>query len=493
MSPTYDLVIIGGGTAALIAALGGAGVGARVALIERDRVGGDCLWTGCVPSKALIAAAATAHTMASAARHGIEPVSPVVDLGRVMASVRAPQQVIEPHDSPERLREAGVEVFTGHGRFTGHGTIAVEHPKGGTTQLRYRRALIATGSRPVVPDIDGLDAAAPLTSDNLWDLGQLPARLVVLGGGPIGCELGQAFARLGSQVTIVESMPHLLPRETDRVAAALTGRLVGEGIDVRTSSTAIRVDTVTDGAGFELVVRSNGVDSMVPFDKILVSVGRRPNSADLGLDAIGVSVDERGHVVVDDMLRTAAAGVFAAGDITGVMPFTHVAAYQARIVVTNALFSMRRRASYDNIPAVTFTAPEVARVGLDEPSARQRWGARAKVQRFDYATLDRAVAQGDAFGYAELIGDPKGRIVGATVVGEGAGESIAELTAWIASGAKLAALSQTVHAYPTFTEGPSRAADELLRAKYFSPKMRRVSGLVLRASRGIDRVTHRGG
>ncbi|MGD9792066.1 MAG: NAD(P)/FAD-dependent oxidoreductase [Acidimicrobiia bacterium] len=493
MTKTYDLVVIGGGTAALIAALGGAGVGARVALIERHRVGGDCLWTGCVPSKALIAAAATAHTMSSASRHGIDPVSPVVDLARVMASVRAAQRIIEPHDSPDRLREVGVEVFTGHGRFTGHGTIEVDGSDGNTSQLRYRRALVATGSRPVVPHIDGLDAAAPLTSDTVWDLEVLPTRLVLLGGGPIGCELGQSFARLGSKVTIVESMPHLLPREADRVAAALTERLAGEGIEVRTSTTATRVDITDNGAGFELMVMSNGVESTIPFDNILVSVGRRPTTADLGLDAIGARVDERGYVVVDDMLRTTADNVFAAGDVTGVMPFTHVAAYQARIVVTNALFSMRRRASYDHIPAVTFTAPEVARVGLDEPGARQRWGSRAVVQRFDYATLDRAVANGDAFGYAELIGDPKGRIVGATVIGDAAGETIAEMTAWIASGAKIATVSQTVHAYPTFAEGPSRAADELLRAKYFSPQMRRISAIALGVSRRVDRFMRRGG
>ncbi|MEO5843044.1 MAG: FAD-dependent oxidoreductase [Acidimicrobiales bacterium] len=234
--------------------------------------------------------------------------------------------------------------------------------------------------------------------------------------------------------------------------------------------------------------------SAIPtFDRILVSVGRRPSTADLGLESVGVEIDERGYVIVDDHLRTSASAIFAAGDVTGAMPFTHVAAYQARIVDTNALFAMRRKASYTNIPSVTFTDPEIARVGLDAAAARERWGDRALVQRFDYATLDRAIAHGDASGFAELIGDPKGRLVGATVVSTAAGESIAELTAWIATGAKIATISQTVHAYPTFSEGPSRAADDVLRAKYFSPKMRRVIRPVLSLLRFLDRMRNRGG
>ena len=487
MNDLYDLVIIGGGTAALIAAHGAAGVGARVALVEQHRVGGDCLWTGCVPSKALIAAAATAHTMRDAARHGIDPIEPQVDLARVMATIRAAQHVIEPHDSPERLRDAGVDVHVGHGRFTAPGTIDVDG-----RPLRYRKALIATGSRPVVPPIDGLTAATPLTSDDIWTLTVLPRRMIVLGGGPIGCELGQSFDRLGAQVAIVEALPHLLPREQPDVGEHLRRVLKSEGIAVHVATRATRVECAVDGDGFVLHTDHDGRAGAIAFDRILVSVGRRPSTAELGLESVGVDLDARGYITVDDHLRTSAADIFAAGDVTGTMPFTHVAAYQARLVVTNALFGLRRRADYAHIPSVTFTDPEIARVGLDATTARERWGARAIVQRFDYATLDRAITHGEATGFAELVGDPKGRLVGATVVGTAAGESIAELTAWIATGSKIATISQTVHAYPTFSEGPSRAADDLLRAKYFSPRMRRVTRPAIGVFRFIDRLRHRG-
>jgi pyruvate/2-oxoglutarate dehydrogenase complex dihydrolipoamide dehydrogenase (E3) component len=482
----YDLVVIGGGTAALVAAHGAAGVGARVALVEERRVGGDCLWTGCVPSKRLLAAAAAAHTMRTADRHGLPRVEPIVDLAAVMAQVRAAQATIEPHDSPAGLRAAGVDVVEGHGRFTSPGRIDV----GGRT-LTYRYALIATGSRPAVPGIDGLAGAGPLTSDNVWDLDRLPPRLVVLGGGPIGCELGQAFARLGSRVTIIEAQPTLLPLEMGHVGAALSGRLAAEGVDVRVATIARAVETDSSTGTRQLVVEHHGALDRVTFDEILVAVGRLPATAELGLDTVGVHLDQRGYVTVDAKLRTTADRIYAAGDITGTMPFTHVAAYQARIVVTNALFHLHRRADYDNIPSVTFTSPEVARVGLDARAARERWAGRTVVQRFDYAMLDRAIANGDAFGFAELIGDPKGHLVGATVVGDTAGESIAELTAWIATGAKIATISHTVHAYPTFAEGPSRAADDLLRAKYFSPRMRRIIAPALVLLRCLDRARNR--
>jgi pyruvate/2-oxoglutarate dehydrogenase complex dihydrolipoamide dehydrogenase (E3) component len=487
MSDRYDLVVIGGGTAALIAAHGAAGIGARVALVEQHRLGGDCLWTGCVPSKALIAAAAAAHTMRHADLHGLEPRTTEVDLARVMQAVRAAQRVIEPHDSPERLRDMGVDVVVGRGRFRSQGTIDVD----GRT-LRYRKAIIATGSRPAVPRIEGLGASQPLTSDTLWDLQQLPRRLAVLGGGPIGCELGQAFARLGSRVTIVEALPHLLPRELPPVGELIAARLRSEGVTVLTGTSALRVEPGAPGGGFRMVLDKAASSGDVAFDQIVVAVGRRASTAELGLETVGVDLDERGYVVVDARLRTTSPHVYAAGDVTGVMPFTHVAAYQSRVAVPNALLGLRRRASYDHIPAVTFTDPEVARVGLDADAARERWGDKAVVQRFDYAGLDRAITHRDTTGFAELVGDPRGTLVGATVVGPAAGESIAELTAWLATGSKLTAISQTVHAYPTFTEGPSRAADEILRAKYFSPRMRRITGPVLSLLRSIDRPRTRG-
>lgn len=477
MNTRHDLVCIGGGTAGLVASLGVAGLGGRVALIEQHRTGGDCLWTGCVPSKALLAAGATAHSMRTAERHGITAVDPDVDLTAVMAWVRRAQAVIEPHDSPERLRSAGVEVIEGRAHFAGPGRIRV-----GGRELGYRAALVATGAHPVVPPVEGLDAAEPLTSDTVWELDRLPGRLVVLGGGPIGCELGQAFARLGSSVTVVEALATLLPRERPDVGGLLAECLRGEGIDVRTGVRAVRVTPKGEAADVHL---DDG--SVVGADRILVASGRRPNSAGLGLDSVGVEVDDRGHVVVDDRLRTTGDHVYAAGDVTGAMPFTHVAAHQARLVVTNAMLRTRRRAAYHLIPWVVFTSPEVARVGLDAPAAVERWGDRAVVQRYDLSQLDRAVAEGTGRGWVELVGDPKRVLVGATVVGHSAGETIAELTAWITEGARIDAVSTTVHAYPTYAEGASRAADDVLRARYFAPRVTRLTSVLLSVLRRVDR------
>lgn len=477
MTDRFDLVSIGGGTAGLVATLGVAGIGGRAALIEAGRVGGDCLWTGCIPSKALLAAAATAHSMRSADRHGIEPVSPEVDLARIMATVRRAQAIVEPQDSPERLRSNGVEVIEGRARFGGPGRIEVDG-----RVLSYRTALIATGSRPVVPPIDGLAEADPLTSNTIWGLDELPARLAVLGGGPIGCELGQAFARLGSAVTIVEALPTLMPRESAEVGGFLAERLGSEGVDVRTGVRARSV--APDKASWSLQLDDG---TSVVFDRILVAVGRRPNTEDLDLEEVGVETDESGHVVVERRMITTGDHIYAAGDVTGTMPFTHVAAHQARLVVTNAMLRTRRSVHYDRIPWVTFTDPEIARVGLDANAARQRWGERAVVQRYDYAELDRAVTEAANQGWAELVGDPKRRLVGATIVGRAAGESIAELTAWVVGGARIDAVSTTVHAYPTFAEGPSRAADDVLRARYFDPRLTRVTARALAVLRRLDR------
>lgn len=477
MSDRYDLVSIGGGTAGLVAALGVAGMGGRSALIEADRPGGDCLWTGCVPSKALLSAAATAHAMRTAHRHGISPVSPTIELGRVMERVRQAQAVIEPHDSPERLRANGVEVIKGRGRFADTGRIEAA----GRT-LSFRAALIATGSHPRLPPIEGLAEADPSTSDTIWRLEELPSRLAVLGGGPIGCELGQAFARLGSSVTLVESEATLLPREDPDVGRFLGRCLADEGVTVHTGVRATSVEP--DGVGAWVLTLDNG--STIGFDHILVATGRTPNTAELGLDEVGVELDDRGYVVVDSRLATTADHIYAAGDVTGAMPFTHVAAHHARLVVTNAMLRTRRGVDYDKIPWVTFTDPEIARIGLDGKKARQRWGRRAVVQRYDYANLDRAITQGANRGWAELVGDPKRRLVGATVVGQAAGESIAELAAWIAGGARIDSVSTTVHAYPTFAEGASRAADDVMRARYFNPRLTGFTSKLLTVLRRLD-------
>lgn len=474
----HDLVIVGGGTGGLVGAHIAAGVGARVALIERARTGGDCLWTGCVPSKSLLAAARLAHRMRHADRVGLPPVQPEIDFQAVMAHVRRAQAVIEPQDSPERLRKAGVEVIEDEAVFTGERSL-----RAGDRELRFRRAVLASGSEPVILPVPGLEGAEPLTSENVWELTALPGRLVVVGGGPIGCELAQAFARLGSSVVLVEHDPRLLAVEEERAGRLIESAFAAEGIDVRTG---VSVESVTSaGAGAGAATLSDGTE--VAFDRILAATGRSPRLTGLGLEAAGIRFDEDSGVETDDRLRTTNSSVYAVGDVTGTLPFTHVAAYHARVAVPNALFGLRRRADHDGIPWVTFTDPEVARVGLTHEQARERWGERAKVVDFDYSDLDRAITAGEPAGFARLVGDARSRIVGATVAGTAAGEAIAELAAWIAQGAKIDAVSKTVHAYPTFAEGQARAADEHVRRKLLSPWVRRLTRPALALARLVDR------
>ena len=461
----YDLVVVGGGTAGLVSAVIAAGAGARVAMIEADRSGGDCLWTGCVPSKSLIAAADAAQTIRDAARFGVIAGEPEIDFGRVMDHVDAARARIAPHDSPERLRDDGVEVIEGHGRFLAPGRIDAAG-----RELAYRAAIVATGSTPALPPIPGLEDVEALSTDSIWSLRELPPRLAVLGGGAIGCELGQAFARLGSEVTLIESAPRLLPGEEPEAGALIGARLRAEGVSVRLGAEARAVRPQTGGgATIELEGVGGAEPEQLACDQLLVATGRSPVVADLGLDRVGVETGAGGGVVVDSRLRTTGAGIYAAGDVTAEMPFTHVAAYHARVATLNALFGLRRRVDYTAVPRAIFTDPEVAAVGLSEREARERWGKRATVVSFDYADLDRAITADRVSGFAKLVGDPRGKLLGATVAAPAAAESIGELSARIAAGDGIGSISAAVHAYPTFAEGPARAADEYLRQRYAGP------------------------
>ncbi|TVP67515.1 MAG: FAD-dependent oxidoreductase [Nitriliruptor sp.] len=451
-----DLIVVGGGTAGLVAAIGAAGQGASVTLIERARTGGDCLWTGCVPSKALLAAASAAHTARHSDHLGVHADRVTVDLAEVMAHVRGAIRAIEPHDSPARLRAEGVEVVHGEARFVADDTVAVDGQR-----LRFRTAMVATGAAPVLPPIDGLADAAPLTTETVWDLEELPPRLVVLGGGPIGCELGQAFARLGAEVTLVEMEARLLPREEPEASEVVHAALVREGVDVRTGAraTAVAPATDTDGGWRLALQRGDAGPDEVGFDRILVAAGRRPRTAGLGLETAGIEVDGRGSVVVDDRLRTTNRRVFAGGDVTALLPFTHVAAAHGATVVQNALFGLRAKVDHERIPWVTFTDPEVARVGLSVAEARERFGPGIRIRRTDHGEVDRAWAEARTDGFAQLVGDPKGRLVGATVVGPHAGETIGEVVAWRQQGAKLSAIARgSTHAYPTWSDDIAAAS-----------------------------------
>ncbi len=509
-----DLVVVGGGTAGLVAAFGAAGQGAKVTLVERARTGGDCLWTGCVPSKSLLAAAAAAHAARHSGHLGIHTDQVTVDFPAVMAHVRGAIGAIAPHDSPERLRSEGVEVVDGDARFVADDAIEVAGRR-----LRFRAAMIATGAAPVLPPIEGLAAAGPLTTETVWDLEELPRRLVVLGGGPIGCELGQAFARLGAEVTVVEMESRLLPREEPEASEVVHASLVADGVDVRTGAMATAVLPAGDGTGpsgsgpsgsgpsgtgpdgtgpsgsgpsgtgpdgtgpdgtgpagtghgdgwrLRLQRGEAGPEAVVDevaFDRILVAVGRRPRTAELGLEAAGIEVDRRGAVVVDERLRTSNRRVYAGGDVTALLPFTHVASTHGATVVQNAVFGLRSRVDHDRIPWVTFTAPEVARFGLSVAEARERFGPGIRVHRVGHGAVDRARAEARADGFALLIGDDEGRLVGATVVGPHAGETIGEVVAWRQHDAKVSAIARgSTHAYPTWSDDIAAASLLALRA-----------------------------
>lgn len=441
----WDLLVVGGGTAGIVGAKTAARLGARVLLVERERTGGDCLWTGCVPSKALLAAAGVAASARAGLRFGIGVAEVSVDFAKVMDHVRASIQHIAPVDSVEALEKASVSVRTATARFTGPDSAEVDG-----TPVRFRQALVATGASPAVPPIPGLSEVEHLTSDTVWGLGELPAELVVLGGGSIGCELGQAFARLGSRVSVVEGAPRILPREDPLAAAELARALVEDGVEVHTGSGVARVEPTGPGSG---VLHLEG-GQQVPFSCLLVAVGRAPRTKDIGLGAAGVEVDDRGFVVVDDLLRTTNPRIWAAGDLTGHPQFTHAAGVHASLAVSNAILGVRRKVDLTAVPRVTFTDPEIAAVGLET----DRVADGLRTIDWSHSHVDRAVAEGAFGGFARLVIDKRGRVLGATVVGPRAGETLGELTLAITRGLTTRDLAGVTHAYPTYNDGPWNAA-----------------------------------
>ena len=476
MSRPVDLVVVGGGAAGLVAAKTAAGLGASVVLVERGRPGGDCLWTGCVPSKALLAAARRAHDMRDAGRLGLRPVTPTVDFPAVMAAIHAAVVALEPPDSPVALAAAGVDVVTGAARFTGPDTLTVDGK-----DVPFRRAVIATGAQPVVPDVPGLTPEVVLTSDTVWGIEALPDPLLVLGGGAVGCELAQAFARLGSRVVLVELADRLLPVESPDASAVVAAALAADGVDVRTGTT---LESVT-ARGDEVVaaLRADGRRSEVSAQRVLAAVGRRPDVGGLEPGAAGVDVGERGEVRVDERLRTANPRVFAAGDVTGGLALTHVAGVGGSIAATNALLGPWRRWEPRAVPWVTYTDPEVARVGPTEDQARASHGRGVRTRRVAHAEVDRAVIEGATAGFTEVVLDRRGRVLGACVVAPRAGEMLAELTALVARRGRLRDLAGVVHPYPGWSDGPWRAALDEVTAATRRPLVRGALAAVLATRR----------
>ncbi len=462
MTP-FDLIAIGGGTAGLVTAAGAASLGLRAALVEREALGGDCLWTGCVPSKALIASAKLAHQMRHAAELGLEGAgaSSGHAFRTVMERMRRVRARVAEHDDPERFRKMGVDVVFGSARLEAPDRVSVDG-----RVLQSSRIVIATGALPSAPAIEGLETAGFLTHANAFDQDELPARIAMVGGGPIGLEFAQIYRRLGAAVTVVEVLPTLLPREDPDATRLIAEVLEAEGIAIRVGYGVERVTLAADGTKV-LHLRDadgGGAAHVLEVDEIFVATGRPANTDGLGLEKIGVQLD-RGAVKVDAALRSNVKGIWAAGDVTGGLQFTHVAEYQAKLVLRNAIFPFPRKASYATVPWVTYTDPEVARVGLTEQEAKGRFDG-VKTYRYGFADLDRAIVDGHAEGFIKIVTRKQGRIVGATVVGSGAGDLILPLVMAMNARMKISRLSHLVYPYPTMAEGVKRAADSYYREQF---------------------------
>ena len=455
-----DLIVIGAGSAGLVSAYIGAAVKAKVTLIEKQDMGGDCLNTGCVPSKALIRSAKFLAQAKNSQHYGIRQTDVEFDFADVMERVRRVIDTVAPHDSAERYESLGVEVVKGEARITSPWSVEV-----GKRTLTARGIVVAAGGRPFVPPIPGIEDMDYLTSENLWELRELPERLVVLGGGPIGCELAQAFARFGSRVVQVEMLPRILIREDPEVSEMMTARFREEGVDVRVNHKATRF-LVEDGRKV-LLAEHQGEEVRVEFDALLVAVGRIANTANYGLEELGITLTKSRTLEVNEYLQSRIPTIYACGDVVGPYQFTHMAAHQAWFASVNALFGSflkRFRVDYSVVPWATFTDPEVARVGLNEEEAREQ-GIDCEVTVYDIDDLDRAITDEEARGFVKVLTVPgKDRILGVTIVGEHAGDVIAEYVSAMKNKVGLNKILATIHIYPTLAEANKYAAGEWKRA-----------------------------
>jgi pyruvate/2-oxoglutarate dehydrogenase complex dihydrolipoamide dehydrogenase (E3) component/uncharacterized membrane protein YdjX (TVP38/TMEM64 family) len=465
-----NLVVIGAGAAGLVTSYIAAAVKAKVTLIEAHKMGGDCLNTGCVPSKALIRSAKLAHQIRHGEHYGLAAGAPAFSFRKVMARVHEIIRAVEPHDSIERYTGLGVEVLQGYARVVDPWTVEVRLNDGGTQRLTTRSIVIAAGARPFVPPLPGIDEVAYVTSDTVWEafaaLDAPPPRLVVLGGGPIGCELAQAFARLGSAVTQIQRGARILPREDEDVSAHALTALERDGVEVLTGHAALRCEIERDGENLRrfIVVEHAGQRRRIEFDALLCAVGRVARLTGYGLEELGIPTDQT--VVTNEYLETRYPNIYAAGDVAGPFQFTHVAAHQAWYATVNALFGRLRRfkVDYRVVPHATFIDPEVARVGLNEREAKEQ-GVAYEVTRYGVDDLDRAIADGAAQGFVKVLTVPgKDRILGATIVGEHAGDLLAEFTLAMKHGLGLNKILGTIHTYPTLSEANKYAAGEWKRA-----------------------------
>lgn len=450
---TYNMVVIGGGTAGLVSAAGAAGLGAKVALIERDLLGGDCLNVGCVPSKAIIAAARRAAQVRDADEFGIRvPDGVTADFGKAMERMRKLRADISPHDSAQRFKDLGIDLYLGGGKFIEKHTIEVKGQR-----LKFKKACIATGARASAPPIPGLDTVDYLTNETLFSLTELPERLGVIGAGPIGCEMAQSFARLGSEVFLVETAAGVLPREDPGAAAIVQASMEKDGVHVICCGRELKLSPADGGkVRLKVEVDGGGYDHVV--DKLLVAVGRAPNVDGLGLEDIGIEFSKKG-VIVNDKQQTTVPHIYAAGDICSSYQFTHAADFMARNVIRNALFMGRAKTSSLIIPWATYTEPEIAHVGLYEKDAKEK-GVDIATFTQPLSGVDRAILSGETEGFVKVhVKEGSDQIVGATVVGANAGDMIGELTLAMTNGIGLRKIANTIHPYPTVAEAIRKVGD----------------------------------
>jgi pyruvate/2-oxoglutarate dehydrogenase complex dihydrolipoamide dehydrogenase (E3) component len=460
---TPDICVIGAGTGGLVVAAGASQLGAKTVLIESHRMGGDCLNTGCVPSKALLAAAHAATDYRRAAAFGLAQDAPRVDFAKVQAHVRGVIAAIAPNDSEERFTGLGVTVLRKPGRFTGPGEVSV-----GETRIRARRFVVATGSMAFVPPVPGLGDLPYLTNETIFDIDRLPAHLLVMGGGPIGCELAQAFRRLGAQVSVVE-MLEIMPKDDPELVAVVRQSLLDDGIALFERHKVVGASK--SGANLALEIEKDGMRRRLEGSHLLVAAGRRPQVADLGLDSAGIAHSDKG-IQVDARLRTTNRRAYAVGDVVGGPQFTHLAAYHAGIVIRNALFRLPARVDLSALPWVTFTDPELAHVGLSEVAARAQGPIR--LLRWPLAENDRAQAEHLHRGFIKIVTNMRGRILGADIVGPSAGEMIHFWTLAVSQKLKIGAVAGMIAPYPTLAEIGKRAAGNYYLPKLFSERTKRL-------------------
>lgn len=476
----FDLIIIGGGVAGLVSASGAAQLGARVALIDKASLGGDCLRTGCVPTKRLVRSAKVASLLRRAGEFGIKTGGVEVDFPAVMDAMRRTQARIAENDDPERFRRMGVEVMFGAGKFLDPHTFEVNGER-----LKGRRFIIATGSSPVMPSVPGLKEAGALTNETALGLKSLPASIIILGGGPIGVEFGQIFARLGSKVTIIERQGQVLSREERELSSLLRDYLAEDGIEVafNTEVKEVKAEGGVKAVYTRSLSPSLSGERVFRAEEVMAAIGRSPNVEGLALDAAGVESDARKGIKTDDTLKTSEAHIYAAGDCIGSFAFTHVAEYHAGIALGNALFPFfKRKLELNAVPWTTFIDPELARVGLTEDEARDKHG-KVKVYRFPFTSVDRAVIEGEPRGLVKVITDKKARILGAHILGPGAGELLPEFTLAMRKGIPISDISRTIHVYPTRSMGLKRVADEYYKERLFAGWFPKASKALIRRGR----------